>query len=188
MVRHRQRGKALLGAQDWLAGQSWCFHWEEIQLQWPKLWSLYQGQVCHCSLLHLQQSNQCWLWERFPQHQLGKDLLHLCHVDRLWVCYRLLQPLLECVCLDTLTHAEQSRVCHWTHVVSVFQPSCMPVSLETSPPSSRDCTRVRHATMLKCYGSKSSSAFTRFPTRWGRGWRSTSNTPGPTPMALIWTR
>ena len=81
MVRHWQCGEALLGAQDWLAGQSGRVHRKEIQLQRPQLWSVHQGQVCHSTLLHLQQSDQRGLWKCFPEHQLGEDLFHLRYAD-----------------------------------------------------------------------------------------------------------
>ena len=83
MVRHRQRGEAVPGAQDWLAGQSGRVHREEIQLQRSELRPLYQGQVCHGTLLHLQQSDQRGLWKCFSKHQFREDLFHLCHADRL---------------------------------------------------------------------------------------------------------
>lgn len=70
----------------------------------------------------------------------------------------------------------------------LFQPWCMPAFLEMFLPSSRGSTRVRPAIMLKCYGSRNSSVFIKFPTLWGKGWKSTSSTHGPTLMALIWIR
>lgn len=47
--------------------------------------TLHQRQVRHSSVLHLQQSDQCGLWERLPQHQLWEDFLHLCHAHWMWV-------------------------------------------------------------------------------------------------------
>lgn len=55
------------------------------------------------------------------------------------------------------------------------------------PPSSRGCIQVRPGITCKCSGSKNSSASTRSPTHWGRGWRSTSNMPGRIPTASTWT-
>lgn len=63
----------------------------------------------------------------------------------------------------------------------------MPASLGMCPPSSRGCIQVRPGITSRCYGSKNSSASTRSQTHWGRGWRSTSNTPGRTPTASTWT-
>jgi hypothetical protein len=63
------------------------------------------------------------------------------------------------------------------------QPSCMPASSATCPPSSSGCTRARPATTHRCSGCGSLSAFTRFPTHYASASRSTSSMLGPTPMA-----
>lgn len=78
------------------------------------------------------------------------------------------------------------NVCVFSHC-SHLQPSCTPVSLGMSQPSSSGCTPGRPATTPRCWESGSSSASTRSPTHSGRGWRSTSSMPGPTPMASTWT-
>lgn len=68
-----------------------------------------------------------------------------------------------------------------------LQPWCTPASLGMCQPSSSGCTRGRPATTPRCWESGSSSASTRSPTRSGRGWRSTSSTPGHTLTASTWT-
>lgn len=87
LVCYWQRWEALPTAQNWMAGQSGCVHREKIQLQRPELWPFHQGQVCHSTLLHFQQSHKCGLWECVPEHQLWEGLFHMCHVNWLWVFY-----------------------------------------------------------------------------------------------------
>lgn len=72
---HRDR---LAGQPGWTTGQG-------IQRQRLQLWSIGQRQVCHCPVLHLEQFDECWVWQCFSQHQLREDLLHLRHGHWLWV-------------------------------------------------------------------------------------------------------
>lgn len=65
----------------------------------------------------------------------------------------------------------------------ILQLSCTPASLEMCRPSSSAYTQGRPATTPRCCGSRSLSASTRSPAGFATAWRSTSSTPGPTPMA-----
>lgn len=78
LVRHRQHGTASHGLTHWLAAQLGRPDRQALQQQRPGR-PLHQGQVRHSALLHLQQPHQRGLWQCLSQHQLRKDLLHLCH-------------------------------------------------------------------------------------------------------------
>jgi len=70
--------------------------------------------------------------------------------------------------------------------ICVLQRWCMRAFLATWAPSFSGCTRALLATTPRCRRSKSSFGFTRFPTRFVSDSKSTSNTPGRIPTALIW--
>lgn len=76
---------------------------------------------------------------------------------------------------------------HGSPLWLVSQLWCTPASLGTCLLSSRGCIQVQLDTTCRCCESKNSSASTKSQTRWGRGWKSTSNTPGRTPTASTWT-
>lgn len=83
MVRHRLCGEAV--HWDRLAGQPGRTAGQVIQRQWLYIRPISQGQIRHRPLFHTEQFDECRVRQRLSQHQLGKDLLHLCHGHWLWV-------------------------------------------------------------------------------------------------------
>lgn len=47
-------------------------------------WAICQEFLCDITVLCSEQSDQCGLWQRFSQHRLWEDLLHMHHADWRW--------------------------------------------------------------------------------------------------------
>ena len=42
-------------------------------------------QIHNSALFHIQQSDQCGIWQHFAKYKQRKNLLHLCHAYRMYV-------------------------------------------------------------------------------------------------------